>query len=68
MRSMVVLLVVLAISGCSRDQAVRKPAPQAVAAWWRHLRELNRPNPDATLSRERIREQLAKLRALGTGY
>lgn len=45
MRSMIFLMIALAISGCSHSHAVRKPVPQSVAAWWQHLREMNRPDP-----------------------
>jgi hypothetical protein len=45
MRSVMVLLIVLTISGCSDSQFVRRPMPQAVVAWWQNVRELNRPDP-----------------------
>ena len=45
MRSVFYLLIVLTLSGCSHSQTVRKPVPQAVADWWRNVRELNKPGP-----------------------
>ncbi|GAC1449988.1 MAG: hypothetical protein NVSMB9_34180 [Isosphaeraceae bacterium] len=57
MRTVIVLAAVFAISGCSHSGAVRKPEPGSVAAWWQHLRELNRPDPDRT----QFAQQLSKL-------
>ena len=45
MRSIIVLIIAFTMSGCSHSQAVRKPPPRSVAAWWKNIRELNRPDP-----------------------
>ncbi len=45
MRSFICMVLLLSVSGCSHPEGVRQPVPGAVAAWWAHVRELNKPDP-----------------------